>query len=320
MRAGFIALLFAASLPIVSSAQDAGRLGLLVLDADRVKVHDAADAALSDPSPLLRATAARLANVRNDVALLDDLRTALAKESDANAAREEVRALLMLGGNAERDRALEASKRFDGRLDHVIDPTPSHWPLALPSRMPAGLGAALLAEAKCKGGWLGSVHVTIDDAGRVTETNLKNVSASRACTTALDALLRLSIAETPSRRSEVAVVESGRDPCLDEAPLRSGSGNETKVPRLVKRVQPDPQAMRGVDADFEITARITWRGCMSDIALTKASRDARANSAVLVAASQWMFEPGTEGGEPVDVKFAETVTVRSHVHVMPGGH
>ena len=52
--------------------------------------------------------------------LIDDVRAALAKETNAEAAREEIRAVGMIGGVKELDALLAASKKFDSRLDGAV--------------------------------------------------------------------------------------------------------------------------------------------------------------------------------------------------------
>jgi TonB family protein len=73
--------------------------------------------ALSSPSSSVRAVAARAIAVGGLGSLIPDLREALAKESDAGAAREEIRALCIVAGSAADPDALAAAKRFSPRLD-----------------------------------------------------------------------------------------------------------------------------------------------------------------------------------------------------------
>ncbi|HVG22666.1 MAG TPA: hypothetical protein VND45_00810, partial [Thermoanaerobaculia bacterium] len=68
----------------------------LVHEEDQAKRETALRAVITDAKPLVRAAAARVAAVRSATALLPELRAALATESDAIAAREQIRALGLL--------------------------------------------------------------------------------------------------------------------------------------------------------------------------------------------------------------------------------
>lgn len=73
--------------------------------------------ALADADPLTRATAARVITARGATGMLANVRDALASETDANAAREEVRALTILG--SEEDIAFAATHlpKFPASID-----------------------------------------------------------------------------------------------------------------------------------------------------------------------------------------------------------
>jgi TonB family protein len=107
------AVLFAAA----TAVQTAGRVAFLVESAD-----PAAElaTAIEAPDPLVRATAARVAAVRNVAAVLPQLRDALARETDPNAAREEIRALVLVGDAGDVDRAAAAARTLPtGAVDVV---------------------------------------------------------------------------------------------------------------------------------------------------------------------------------------------------------
>lgn len=74
-------------------------------------------AALRDPHPETRAAAARVVNVTLDRGLQQAVEDALASEENAEAAREEMRALAALGASAGDAKLFAAAARFDGRLD-----------------------------------------------------------------------------------------------------------------------------------------------------------------------------------------------------------
>src|SRR5688500_6011911 len=88
-----LALLLVVSVPVF--AQDAVAIALHVNEP----VIDAAvlAKAIADGDPLSRATAARVTTVRGVTGVLANVREALAAETNAEAAREQVRALSILG-------------------------------------------------------------------------------------------------------------------------------------------------------------------------------------------------------------------------------
>ena len=80
-----------------------------------------------DPSPALqsadaltRATASRVAAVRDVKASLPALRTAFGGENDSVAQREELRALLLLGDESDVDRAIFDNVRILGYQDTLL--------------------------------------------------------------------------------------------------------------------------------------------------------------------------------------------------------
>ncbi|HEX6158659.1 MAG TPA: hypothetical protein VF111_00740, partial [Thermoanaerobaculia bacterium] len=87
------------------------------------RVHDAS----VEPAPLIdalrsndgiaRATAARVALVRNVTAAVPALREALAKETHHDAAREEVRALVLLGSDEDVAFAAQQLPRYPTSID-----------------------------------------------------------------------------------------------------------------------------------------------------------------------------------------------------------
>lgn len=77
-------------------------------------------AALNSPTPLVRATAARVAAVRGEAALLPALRELVANESDATAAREYIRALVLAGNDSDLTLAVQAASRFPEGMDNAL--------------------------------------------------------------------------------------------------------------------------------------------------------------------------------------------------------
>ena len=73
--------------------------------------------ALSENAVPVRAVAARVVALGGMVSLVSELKDALGRETDVDAAREEIRALCAIGGAAADREALDAARRFTPRLD-----------------------------------------------------------------------------------------------------------------------------------------------------------------------------------------------------------
>lgn len=120
MRCLIAFLIAAMPLAAQTPALTPSDIAALVDEADAAKLPEPLTAALASPEALVRATAARVAAVRNAAAVLPALRERLASESDPNAAREEVRALVILGEPADVERAIAATRKLPGGIDDVI--------------------------------------------------------------------------------------------------------------------------------------------------------------------------------------------------------
>lgn len=81
---------------------------------------EALSAGLHAPDALTRATAARVAMLRNVAELLPQIRETLASEHDATAAREEIRALALLGGDADVAAAAAQSGKWPASMDDAL--------------------------------------------------------------------------------------------------------------------------------------------------------------------------------------------------------
>lgn len=92
----------------------------LVRQADEGALTGDLNAALRSDAPLVRATAARVAAVRGVTALLPALREVAAAETDAIAAREEIRALALLGNDDDIALAMQASSRWPEGMDNAL--------------------------------------------------------------------------------------------------------------------------------------------------------------------------------------------------------
>ncbi len=77
-------------------------------------------AGLQSSDVLSRATAARVVAIRGEKALVPTLRDVLANEPNADAAREEIRALVLTGSDDDIDAAAHVASRFPARMDGVL--------------------------------------------------------------------------------------------------------------------------------------------------------------------------------------------------------
>lgn len=98
----------------------AASVASLVQEDDAAVLAESLREAVASPAPLVRATAARVIAVRNVTALLPLLRDTLQSESDATAAREQIRSLAMIGEPADLDAALSAASRWPAGMDNAL--------------------------------------------------------------------------------------------------------------------------------------------------------------------------------------------------------
>lgn len=114
-----------------TSALLAALLVACPLAADLTTVADlAARVGETDPTPvvtealkggpMMRATAARIAAVRGLKPVLPALREALAAETDADTAREELRALILLGTDEDVALAVKTAAKYPPRMDAAV--------------------------------------------------------------------------------------------------------------------------------------------------------------------------------------------------------
>jgi TonB family protein len=101
-------------------AIDAADVAFLVLEEDRAAVVAGVTEGLQSPDALTRATAARVATVRDLTELAPAIMQLLASEADAIAAREEIRAGAILSAQLPIDALFEASKRFPSSMDGAL--------------------------------------------------------------------------------------------------------------------------------------------------------------------------------------------------------
>ncbi len=92
----------------------------LVNEKDAASIVEPLRAAFTSADALVRATAARVAGVRDEKTLVPDLRKAAEHESDASAAREELRAIALLGTSDDVDYAIAAAAKWPASVDNDV--------------------------------------------------------------------------------------------------------------------------------------------------------------------------------------------------------
>lgn len=110
----FLALSLAADTATPSSVAN------LVQQTDESALAAPLTEALRSPAPLVRATAARVIAIRGVSQLLPLVREAVAAETDATAAREELRALTLLGGEDDIAFAVKTSSQWPQGMDNAL--------------------------------------------------------------------------------------------------------------------------------------------------------------------------------------------------------
>lgn len=227
---------------------------------------------------------------------------------------------LVLGPKAMLDYLTDAEKRsFRYRIedDSALE---DRLPFALPSSMPVGLADAVLRTNGCTSGWLGTSHITVDRAGRVSTIDLANVRTTEPCRKALDTLLKLSLAENsaitaPMESRVVPLVRSPKArPCFDELSSEIMSeyvmGAFTfRPPQLRSAVAPGyPANMPRKAATVDVQVIVSETGCVRTARVAGAGQGAAMNDEALLAVSQWIFEPASVNTTPIE--FPTTVQVQ----------
>lgn len=108
---------FLALLALFSLNMKPADVAYLLLEKDAAAITAPLHDALAGPDALTRATAARVIAVRDLKPLVADVRAALDHESDAVAAREELRTLALVGDEKDVDYALAAAAKWPASVD-----------------------------------------------------------------------------------------------------------------------------------------------------------------------------------------------------------
>lgn len=109
-----VAAAIAVASPDAPPVQTPGSVALLLLQPFDATTSERWVAALQDTRPEVRAAAARAINARGATALAENVRRALASETDLDAAAEEILAVGALGGPAAVEWILDAARRLRG--------------------------------------------------------------------------------------------------------------------------------------------------------------------------------------------------------------
>jgi TonB family protein len=114
-----LAILILSASPL-SAAIDAGSTAALVRQNDAAIVEKGVRDAIASPDALTRAAGARVATVRNLTVALPLIREAIDRETDAVAAREYLRALIILGTRAQAEEAISLAAKWPASMDDSV--------------------------------------------------------------------------------------------------------------------------------------------------------------------------------------------------------
>ncbi|HEY0155814.1 MAG TPA: energy transducer TonB [Thermoanaerobaculia bacterium] len=190
-------------------------------------------------------------------------------------------------------------------------------PFRLYPSLPTGLGAQLLAATQCKSDWLGTAVATVDRTGRVQTVDATGVQTTPACRTAVETMLRLSLADpssidAPLSSPAIQLVRAAGEACFDEGapggdpPGLYQTGGDVKPPVVTRRVSPRfaKSATGGPPRQVVILEGIVSRtGCLRTVSVVKGAPAPELNAAALQAVAKWKFDPATLDGRPVDAIF-----------------
>ncbi len=115
-----LAVLVALSPFVLLGAPSPYSVATLVQERDEAVLAEALREAVASPDALVRATAARVIAVRGLTQLLPLLHERVTAEADATAAREQIRALALVGGDDDLAAATSAASRFPAGMDDAL--------------------------------------------------------------------------------------------------------------------------------------------------------------------------------------------------------
>jgi len=203
--------------------------------------------------------------------------------------------------------------------DRQVDANVRPLPFVVPSLMPNDVASSVMSATGCTGGWFGEAMVRVDKGGRVTGSSLEFVKADAACLKALQTLIDLSIVDNATvaaafETSRMSMVQlPSVTPCLDEGiVLHEGVrifGFELRMPRLVKRVDPQVPNAPHKAGESLVEIVITKQGCVRSARVVR-SLDRPTDEAVLRAVDQWQFEPAHYDNGPVEITMIMKVPVK----------
>jgi protein TonB len=117
---GLLFVLLCVPAVALSGGPTAFSVATLVHEKDEAVLQDALREGIAAPEPLVRATAARVIAMRGLAPLLPLLRESVKTETDATAAREQLRALAFLGDKDDVAAAAGAASRFPAGMDNAV--------------------------------------------------------------------------------------------------------------------------------------------------------------------------------------------------------
>lgn len=323
-----------------------GALALLIDHTKDPRVSEHWLAALSHADPQVRAVAARLLLLNDQLAAAADLRRALSTETNEEAAIEQARALLALGGPEAGLAVRDAAQRLGLTLPAVTEsssgepptipelprrggpiPTPEFRVVRTIGALPRGLVADVLKLTGCKPGdgpYIGGAVVRYDEGGGLQQVAWNSTRAPKPCAAAARYLTAASLLPAPRDRrpSEPQLIllplHDTFLTCIDRA--REPAGPAPAAVRVdMKAGIPPPPKVRDVKPAYPASSfggrkegivvldtTISAAGCVSRVEVMRSSSMDLDVSAIR-AVTGWVFKPTVV--KSVDVPLRMTITV-----------
>ncbi len=339
VRAGF-ALVAGAALSRPVRAAEApltpGAAAFLVLEPKGEASAAKIASALLDPDAAVRAVAARVAGAAAPAGGCEALKAAFEKEKEAEAAREETRAISALCSEAAVPDAAAAGptrprptvKEGKGEPRPVADRPPL---VRTVTDLPRGaaLGVARAAGCSLTRASLAFAEIAFRPQGVPRSINPRLMPGDEACRKTALVLFGLSRsvpdspppAGTPDRLAVVLDPDAlaAMDEASADAPVPRLVEGGVKEPKEVRRVKPAyPESLRRqrLQGAAVLTARIDREGRVADVrvvepagTLDTLTRDGTSlDLEALRAVALWRYEPARLDGEPVPVLLSVRIT------------